>query len=302
MFLKRLRAELITLIRENPLHPRPPRSILLLLFLAGSAHTEAPPCNGHPELCGRKFNEVVYPATHNAMSNQEMHFFAPNQGPRMTKQLEDGVRCLLLDLHKDGDKSMLCHGPCSLGKQDLVEGMVEIRTFMDTHPNEVLSFLLEVYITPEEIQTAFDEAGISRYCYAHKLGEPWPTLGEMITTNKRLVVLTDREPGNVPWLLPMWKEMWDTPWDIHNASEFDCRCNRGKVENSLFAINHFISNPLPLPKNAEIANKPEILVERAKKCQQESGKLVNFLTVDHYEIGGLFAAVDELNGVNTEKK
>lgn len=38
-----------------------------------------PTCNGHEELCERRFDEVAFPMTHNAMSNAEAGWSIPNQ-------------------------------------------------------------------------------------------------------------------------------------------------------------------------------------------------------------------------------
>src|SRR6185295_9322613 len=37
------------------------------------------PCNGHVELCGRRFDQVSLPCTHNSMSNAFDRWVAPNQ-------------------------------------------------------------------------------------------------------------------------------------------------------------------------------------------------------------------------------
>jgi len=39
------------------------------------------------------------------------------------------------------------------------------------------------------------------------------------------------------------------------------------------------------------------LIDHVRRCQQESGKLANFVTVDFYDIGDLFATVTALNGL-----
>ena len=38
-----------------------------------------PKCNGHAELCERRYDEVSYPMTHNAMSNAAAGWGVPNQ-------------------------------------------------------------------------------------------------------------------------------------------------------------------------------------------------------------------------------
>ncbi len=274
------------------------RGLLLILAISGLAAAENAPCNGDPALCGRRFDQVVYATAHNANSSHEQGYVFANQGPRMRRQLDDGIRGLMLDLHKDDGRPVFCHGPCALGSQDLVEGLVEIRRFLDENPNEVLCFLMEISrLTPQEIEKAFDEACISRYCLPHEVGKPWPTLGEMIALDKRIVVLTDDDTGGVPWLLPMWTVMWDNDWSNQTPADFDCECNRGKVSNPLFNLNQFLTNPLPFPGSAVIANDADALFARGKACWEQTGRVPNFITVDHYEIGGLFDAVKRLNAL-----
>ncbi|MGH7495791.1 MAG: hypothetical protein ACREOO_25825 [bacterium] len=55
-------------------------------------------CNGYPELCDRRINEVVFPATHNSMSASDIPtWLFPNQEKSIPVQLQDGVRVFLID-------------------------------------------------------------------------------------------------------------------------------------------------------------------------------------------------------------
>ena len=57
-------------------------------------------CNGSPELCDRRFNEVVLPATHNAMSAVDIaDWMFPEQEKTIPAQLQDGIRGFLIDAH-----------------------------------------------------------------------------------------------------------------------------------------------------------------------------------------------------------
>lgn len=57
-------------------------------------------CNGYPELCDRTLEDVAFPATHNAMSAAELPgWFTPNQRRGIRRQLDDGIRALLIDTH-----------------------------------------------------------------------------------------------------------------------------------------------------------------------------------------------------------
>jgi hypothetical protein len=64
------------------------------------APTEITACNGYPELCDRRLDQVVFPATHNAMSAADIsNWMFPSQNKSIPKQLEDGVRGFLIDAH-----------------------------------------------------------------------------------------------------------------------------------------------------------------------------------------------------------
>ena len=60
--------------------------------------TGTPTCNGHVELCARRYDEVAFPATHNAMAaaDQPGWFFA-EQPDGILSQLDHGIRVLLID-------------------------------------------------------------------------------------------------------------------------------------------------------------------------------------------------------------
>jgi hypothetical protein len=57
-------------------------------------------CNGAAELCGRPLDRVVFPGAHNAFSNAEIaDWMFPHHEHGIERQLQDGVRALLLDVH-----------------------------------------------------------------------------------------------------------------------------------------------------------------------------------------------------------
>jgi hypothetical protein len=78
-------------------------AIALVLPAPGAAPAPvraAGACNGAVALCARRLDEVVFPATHNsyAASDRRGWFFA-NQRRDIARQLRDGIRGLLLDVH-----------------------------------------------------------------------------------------------------------------------------------------------------------------------------------------------------------
>jgi len=58
-------------------------------------------CNGHPELCDRRVDEVAFAGAHNAMSNAQItDWMFPHHMKAIPGQLEDGIRALLIDVHR----------------------------------------------------------------------------------------------------------------------------------------------------------------------------------------------------------
>jgi hypothetical protein len=84
---------------------------VIAAFLGGGgASAPAAPisaCDGHAALCDRPLDEVVLPATHNSMSAPLKGWFSSEQDGSIGRQLEDGIRGLLLDTHYADD---LGHG------------------------------------------------------------------------------------------------------------------------------------------------------------------------------------------------
>jgi hypothetical protein len=78
-------------------------SLAAVLDRPGEAPALATPtggCNGSRALCERRLNEVVIPATHNSFSAAERPgWLFANQRHGIARQLDDGIRGLLLDVH-----------------------------------------------------------------------------------------------------------------------------------------------------------------------------------------------------------
>jgi hypothetical protein len=93
-------------------------------------------CNGYPELCDRRLDEVVFPTTHNSMGGADIAgWLFPNQNRGIPKQLEDGVRGLLIDAHygmpvgdhiktiMDNEKSTMAKYEAALGREGMAAAL-----------------------------------------------------------------------------------------------------------------------------------------------------------------------------------
>lgn len=269
-------------------------------------------CNGEQSLCNRSYDQVRYVTTHNAMSNSTDGWGGPNQNLDVPAQLQAGVRGLMLDTYRAGSKnqfdqiqvpdadpdaSFLCHAVCALGKQPLAEGLEEIRAFLDDNPGEVITFILESYLSHELTAEAFAEAGITPYTYVHT-GDAWPTLGQMIDAGTRLVVLQDKAADpDFPWLMNVWEHAFETHYSAATPQDFSCAVNRGTSSNDLFIFNHFLTGVFGAPELAEKVNYNPLLLDRINECEALHAAPANFVTVDFVDIGDAVSAVQALNDI-----
>ena len=290
-------------------------------------------CNGHPELCDRSYDQVAYAATHNSMSSPDVVRIWPEQDTDIRAQLDAGVRALLIDTHhwaplasadqlaaadrdlppgvaervfaglgrlrQGRDGAYLCHNKCALGAIPLVDALVSIRQFLDENPDEVVTLIVQDAISPAETADAFGDAGLDQYVHEHDAGSPWATLGELIDRGERLVVFAENEGPPPAWYQQAFEQMQDTPYEFARPEDFTCTRNRGGPDASLFLLNHWVSRPNSAPDRATAVqvNAEDVIVDRARSCERERGRMVNYVAVDFSELGDLMGAVDTLNGV-----
>lgn len=269
----------------------------MLPLLVGCA---APlPCNGHPELCERPLDEVVFPATHNAMSNADEGWIAPNQQHPPAVQLADGVRGMLVDTYLWNDGAWLCHSFCEWGATPLVDFFGDLATFFEDEPRDVLVLVVQDDLSPELTEEALIEAGLSGLRLTPpEDGEAWPTLGELAAMGERLLITRESGGRGPDWFPSFYGLGFDTPYDFRSADEFSCDVLRGESDHDLFLLNHWISTPLPDRDAAAQVNAADVLGPRARSCADRWGRLPNLVAVNHHDLGDLFEVVDALNGVD----
>lgn len=254
-------------------------------------------CNGHAELCARSYADVSFAMAHNAMNSAEEGWSAPNQNLRLWAQLELGIRGFMLDTYVSRGETVLCHGTCALGRRLFVDALRDIRLFLDCHPAEVVTLILEAHIDEPTTARAFEDAGLMPYLDVQPVGSStWPTLGEMITSGRRLVVFTESSDVTLPWHHEAYAFMWDTNYAAQTPSDFSCDVLRGSRANGLFLLNHFLTAPIASVSLAEMVNHNPLLLDRARACQTESGFLPNFVALDFVDLGDLLPTVEALNG------
>ncbi len=267
--------------------------LLWLLSLAACAEPRL--CNGSELLCDRSLVQIATPTTHNAMSNQDEGWAAPNQRFGMAQQLTDGIRAMMLDIYRDEGDLKLCHGVCWAGSLALSDGLKTIADFLAQNPHEVVVLILESYVDSNDLRTAFSDAGLLDQLHRQEPGQAWPSLGDMIDRGQRLVVLTDQGADPSIGIMPVWQHAFETPFAARSKDELRCELGRGEAGNALFIFNHFLTAPIATEALAETINHNPFLLQRSRDCQATIGQIPNFVTVDFYSIGDLLAVTATLN-------
>lgn len=193
----------------------------------------------------------------------------------------------------------LCHGLCEIGATSFSTVLDQIRVWLAANPNEVVTLFIEDHAAADLIAADVEAAGLLPFVHTPAAGEPWPTLGELVESGQRLVVMLERGRGGeaAPWLVNGFEITQDTPYTFPTVEDFSCAPNRGPADAPLFLLNHWLAGFGSLVSNAEVANQRDVLLTRAEQCQEERGQIPNFVAVNFVTLGDVFEVVDVLNGV-----
>ena len=301
--------------------------------LVGVPSEAALACNGDVALCGRPYDRVVQVGAHNAMATVPDGFLGAHQDVSLTGQLDRGARALLLDTHywetaerlvppagtggldaaaratlvravdsvvRPRPGTWLCHGPCRMGATPLAAQLRELRGWLEEHPRDVVTLILQDAITPRDTERAFRAAGLGPYLYRPDPdpAAPWPTLGEMAGSGRRLVVFAEEADGPAPWYRNFYDYAVETPYRARSAGDLSCAPHRGGTDprKQLFLLNHFVTHGMGAPRaEAAAVNDADVIVRRARTCALLRGRLPTIVAVNHMTLGDTVGAVRRLN-------
>ena len=137
------------------------------------------------------------------------------------------------------EQPYLCHGFCELGSRSC-SARARRRRRVDGQPTRARSSRCSSRTrcrrpTPPR---GSKQAGLLPYVHTQEVGQPWPTLGEMISSGRRLVVLMENQGGGseYPWLMQGFDWVQDTPFDATKQSQFSCAAQprRGRTTRSSY--------------------------------------------------------------------
>jgi hypothetical protein len=191
----------------------------------------------------------------------------------------------------------LCHVHCALGATKFSDALDDIRRFLLRNPREVIMLFIGDFVSPQDTAAALDAAGLGDRLWTYDRAAPPPTLRQMIDARRNLLVLSEHAGGEPSWYTPGYGIFQDTPFTFADPKDFSCKVNRGPADAPLFEINHFITNKQPPSlEQAKTVNSYDVLLGRARECQQQRGLFPTIVAVNFADQGDLLKVVDTLNG------
>jgi len=217
-----------------------------------------------------------------------------------------------------------CHTACGLfDGGSVADYLRQVKTFLDANPNDIVTLIISNQVESPAMskwKAVFDKSEMTGLAYIPPQPimsrHDWPTLGEMISLGKRIVVFIDnglegRKKAKAEFMLPEFKMVWE---DTFNPTDitFPCKVDRtdGPLapREQLNLINHNLNvnvlpvvggNDLLLPDwlNSPRTNSVDSILKHAAQCSGiVDGRNPNFVLVDYVNVGQAALAVDRLNG------
>lgn len=192
----------------------------------------------------------------------------------------------------------LCHGFCELGAVPLEQTLRGLRDFLLAHPDEVVVLSVEDEVPPERFARTVADSGLLDLVWRGGIA-PLPTLGEMVRSGGRVLVLVENDAGEVPWLHEQFVVAQETPYDLQTPAQLlgdeGCTVGRGGTAPPLFLLNHFLGTVPPRARAAEEVNTRAAIVAQVDRCRRLRGPTANLLAVDFWRTGDVVGAARELN-------
>ncbi|KAH8730204.1 PLC-like phosphodiesterase [Phaeosphaeriaceae sp. PMI808] len=287
------------------------------------------PCNNYVEFCNRKYSNITEVAAHNSPFTRQNNA-ARNQDYGVTQQLNDGIRVIQGQAHLVNGTLYYCHTSCDLLNAGTVEDYLrEVTAWVETHPFDVITIVFGNYdwaqkdsngdplVTSVDYDAPIRSSGLINYIYQPPktaMGiNDWPTLGQMILSQKRVVTFIDYnfDTANVPYMLWQFYSVWETPF---SPTDLDFPCTIGRPEgisdeqakNMMYLANHNLNAEIAIggmsilvPNTAQIneanaASGKGSLGLMTNQCAEKWGRPPNFLIVDFYNQGPTSGSVFEV--------
>ncbi|PKB42272.1 putative secreted protein (Por secretion system target) [Cellulophaga sp. RHA19] len=275
----------------------------------------------------RRYDEISWLITHNANNNNTdgpQGFFGclggRNQGKGIKAQLQDGIRKFMVDIHNVHGELRLKHGSPNMCMMDAKDFNNIIEDWLKNHPLDIIT--LHVQAGRNLGISGMDDIfygrrsgykNMSNYIYNHSTyvsasrpansgSDTYPTIQEMINSNKRLVIFSETNyNSNIyryeftntvqnPYRAGQVSHLWDT-----NKFKVD----RGIDHKTILTVNHFAGDAPTY--NADKNKSREANKDVSKKAVTAWFQFGHrpSVAIDYYNLSNGRSTISQINEVNT---
>ncbi len=283
------------------------------------AGIERKPCNGMPSLCKKRFDEVVYLTTHNAMAYESPPFVHIFQEKTIRKQLDEGVRGIWLAAHLVDDNLSLCFDDCSKGQLAINIALTDVAEFLEVNPRQVVSILITSKVPTNKLVGAIEDSKAAPWLGTLASKPPFDTLEEIIQSEKRLFIFVDEKESAIgdsgidedtdtgidskpAWLHSFSHYLWSTDDTFTSVNSMDCNPSTGSSKAPLYVVNHFLASQQTEVSNtsvkadAELINQMQLTENRLTNCDKQHNQKPTFVVVNFYN-KEVISAVNAVNSL-----
>lgn len=255
-------------------------------------------CNGHDELCKRRYSEITFIGAHNSAFVGKQP--SQNQYISVAEQLDLGVRFLQAQTQEKNGDIQMCHTHCWLLDEGPIEDYLEdISSWMANNPDQVVTLLLTNHdaLPIEKFDAAFNSTGLKEFVFRpeEKLAkDEWPTLQKLIDDGTRLLVLMDynMDESKVDYIINEFDYFWETPFGELDPSFPTCEVDRpenGDPAELMGIMNHMLNDNvlgiiIPSQHRAKQTNSAKSIQGQVDLCQGEWSTRPNVILVSFSSI------------------
>jgi DNA-binding SARP family transcriptional activator len=189
-------------------------------------------------------------------------------------------------LYWDNEHSQLLYRRPDGEMHDFTPVIDEIGNYLEREPDKILTIFLDLDLPIDSLQKVFKEKDFLKYFHRQAKNKDWPTISEMLQSDRRIVLFTMEQIFNQPdWLHHIWNHAVEPYFSLFEAPNFLGEFLKGDPKNDLLIINDFNIPSNRLEKNPVYIidqNTNHYLLNHCLTIWRNTGKAPNFIFLDQY--------------------
>lgn len=251
---------------------------LLFLFLIGISITNL--------LAQNTGKTITYDQTIQLISNLSDINYQRTESRSVKQLLDQHIGGFRFHLLWDNKNAKLLYKTHEGKLRDFRPVIDQVNDYLEKNPERILTFFLDLDLPIDTLKKVFEEKEFIKYFHKQSNTADWPSLNEMVQTQKRIVLFTMESIFNKPdWLHHVWNYAVEPYFSLFEAPNFLGEFLKGDPKNDLLIINDFNipSNQIELnPVYIIDQNTNHYLLSHCLSIWRNTGKAPNFIFLDQY--------------------